>query len=157
MLWKNRTNRRGHSIFFTFEHHMLNWFEHGAVLYQIVNLWVRKWSFWSFLYSINNNKITENGVLLHFTLKNGNEIFLSKMLKNKILDSLLLQDDFTSSQRLAPVSSSWSASQLKGLPTTLAPTLPATRPPQVPPLAIDDIGLCVLVLVWNGSTIEKVI
>ena len=74
-------------------------------------------------------------------------MFLSKMLKNKILDSLLLQDDFTSSQRLAPVSSSSSASQLKGLPTTLAPTLPATGPPQVLPLAIDDIGLCVLVLV----------
>ena len=60
------------------------------------------------------------------------------MLKNKILDSLLLQDDFTSSQRLAPVSSHSSASQLKRLPTALAPTLPANRPPQVLPLAIDD-------------------
>lgn len=92
-----------------------------------------------FFYFINNN-INENGVLIHFTLKSRNEALLSKTLKNKILDSLLLQDDFTSSQRLAPVSSSSSASQLNGLPTTLAPTLPATRPPQVPPLANDDIG-----------------
>jgi len=62
------------------------------------------------------------------------------MLKTKILDSLLLQNNFTSSQRHAPMSSSSSASQLNGLPTTLAPTLPATRSPDVPPLATDDIG-----------------
>ena len=66
------------------------------------------------------------------------------MLKNKILDSLLLQDDFTSSS---------SASQLKGLPTTLAPTLLATRPPQVPPLAIDDIGLPPNVLLLQTSAL----
>lgn len=57
-----------------------------------------------FFYFINNN-INENGVLIHFTLKSRNEALLSKTLKNRILDSLLLQDDFTSSQRLAPVSS----------------------------------------------------